>query len=79
MAYWFIEGHDPGGSKQFQYYMDTDSDVNNLPTSTSNGAEQESDSTVHLPCGKGSAALSIESGKLFTLNSNNQWVQLGGD
>ena len=50
MAYWFIAGYNPGGSKQFHYYMDTDSDVNNLPTSTSNGVEYDNDCVFHLPC-----------------------------
>ena len=77
MAYWFVAGTNPGASKQVQFYMDSDSDVVNLPTTTSNGVKQEDD-VSYLPCGKGSSALSIESGKVFMLNSNDGWIEFGG-
>lgn len=78
MAYWFVAGSEPGASRQVQYYLDTDSDVSNLPTSTNSGVKQGNDSASNLPCGKGSTALSIASGKLFILNSSDQWAEIGG-
>ena len=45
---------------QYQYIVDTDSDIENLPTSA-----------------KGSMAMSIESGKFYALNSNNEWASVG--
>lgn len=77
MAYWFAAGHNPGSSRQIQFIMDSDSDVANLPTATANGVKQDDDAT-HLPCGKGSLALSIASGKIYILNSSNQWTEMGG-
>ena len=72
MAYWFVSGANPGGSNQKQYMMDSDSDLTSLPTATSNGVKQADDVT-HLPCGRGSMALSIVSGNIYILNSNNEW------
>lgn len=78
MAYWINESAKAGNTRQFQYIMDTDSDKNSLPTSTSAGTQQEQDEVLHLPCGKGSMALSIASGKIFMLNSSDSWVEIGG-
>jgi len=54
--------------------MDEDSDKNNLPTTSASGVKQGGDSASYLPVGKGSVALSISSGKLFILNSSDEWV-----
>ena len=78
MAYWYVAGTNPGASQQVQYYLDSDSDVSLLPTSISPGAKQGNDSVLNLPCGKGSSALSIASGKLFILNSSDEWTEIGG-
>ena len=78
MAYWFKAGSTPGSSRQIEYLMDSDSDVSSLPTSSSDGTKQQGDSIVHLKCGKGSIALSIGTGNIFILNSNDSWVKIGG-
>ena len=78
MAYWYEAGHNPGASRQVSFLMDSDSDKNSLPTSTSQGTKQGTDDVLHMPVGKGSTALSIASGKLFILNSSNQWTEFGG-
>lgn len=78
MAYWIDASTKANNSRQFTYFMDTDNDVNSLPTSTSSGVKQGEDDTSCLPCGKGSTALSIETGKIFMLNSNNSWTAIGG-
>lgn len=78
MAYWINESAKVGTMRQLQYIMDTDTDKTSLPTSTTAGTQQGTDQTAHLPCGKGSMALSIASGKMFVLNSSNSWVEMGG-
>lgn len=78
MAYWIDASTKANNSRQFTYFMDTDSDVNSLPTSTASGAKQGNDEVSCLPCGKGSAALSIATGKVFMLNSSNVWTEIGG-
>ena len=50
------------------FIIDSDEDVSTLPTSA----------TGNVKTGKGSMALSIESGSLFILNSDDEWVTLGG-
>ena len=57
---------------QFQFIIDMDSDINNLPTSTTKGANGEN-------CvSKGSMAMSISSGSIFVLNSSDVWTEVGG-
>ena len=65
MAYFMHKGL-PKGQKE--YFIDTDSDVASLPTSTSTGEK----------AAKGSMAISIASGNLFILNSSDQWTKVGG-
>lgn len=77
MAYWINDTAPFSPTRQMQYIMDADTDKDNLPTATAEGASQD-DSVTHLKCGKGSTALSIESGKIFMLNSSNSWVEIGG-
>ena len=76
--YWIDASTQSNSSRQFQFFMDTDADKNNLPTSTTPGVQQGDDEVSCLPCGKGSTVLSIESGKAFILNSSDVWVQIGG-
>ncbi len=77
MAYWIDNNQPYVSGKQVQFFADTDADIANLPTATSTGVEQ-GDSVSHQIVGKGSTALSIESGNVYMLNSNNSWVQIGG-
>lgn len=58
--------------------MDSDSDVSSLPKKDTAGVKQESDSVSCLPCGKGSRAFSIGSGKTYILDSNDDWVEVVG-
>ena len=54
--------------------MDSDDDVNSLPTMTTNGVNQHDDMS-HFKVGKGSVALSIDSSKIFILKSDNTWKE----
>lgn len=78
MAFWINESAKVGNARQLQFIMDSDSDKNNLPTSSTSGTQQGNDTVVNLPCGKGSTAFSIASGKVFILNSSDSWVEIGG-
>lgn len=77
MAYWINDTARFSPTRQIQYIMDADTDKNNLPTVAADGVPQ-GDSVTHLKCGKGSTAFSIDSGKMFMLNSSNSWVEIGG-
>lgn len=78
MAYWIDETAKVGNRRQLSFFMDTDADINSLPTSSALGTQQGDDIVSCLYCGKGSAAISIESGKIYILNSNDQWIAIGG-
>lgn len=65
--------HKGENERQFQFFIDNDSDVSKLPTSTQKGSK--GDGCVSI----GSIAISIESGKLFVLNSSNIWTKVGKD
>lgn len=77
MAYWIDnkESYTPG--RQVQFFMDSDTDIANLPTSADFGVEQD-DSVAHQKVAKGSTALSIETGSVYMLNSSDSWVKIGG-
>lgn len=79
MAYWFAPNQKIGASGQAKFLMDTDTDVSSLPTSTTPGEKQTGNDVVHLPCGKGSIALSITSANIYVLNSQDEWVEFGDD
>lgn len=75
MAYWIDESAPVGSRRQITFLMDTDSDVANLPTSVASGVQQGQDVVSCQPCGKGSRALSIGSGNIFLLNSQDEWIE----
>ena len=77
MAYWIDNKGSDAPSRQISFFMDSDSDVSDLPTSASSG-ESQGDSVTHLPVNKGSRALSIDSGKKYILNSSDDWTEVGG-
>lgn len=49
--------------RRYDFIMDTDQDLADLPTE----------------CAPGSTALSCASGKVFIVNASHMWVELGGD
>jgi len=75
MAYWIDESAPVGSRRQMTFLMDSDSDVASLPTSVAAGIQQGQDIISCRPCGIGSRALSIGSGNIFLLNSQNQWIE----
>ena len=78
MAYWYDDAS-PGGNtsrRVIDFIADTDSDIDDLPTSITEGKPQENDTTLHKCVEKGSSCLVIESSSLYMLNSDDQWVQM---
>lgn len=65
--------HKGESERQFQFFVDNDADIIELPTSTQKGSN--GDGCVSI----GSIAISMESGKLFVLNSSNIWTKVGKD
>ena len=78
MAYWIDNNAEVKNARQITFFMDSDSDVTNLPTSSTHGVQQGENIISCLPCGKGSVAMSIESSNIYMLNSANQWIKIGG-
>lgn len=78
MAYWYDDSSPRAKTSRrvVDYIADTDADIYNLPTSTTEGEPQENDSTAHKCVCKGSTCLVIDSALVYMLNSNDQWVQL---
>ena len=78
MAYWYDDTSSRANTSRrcVNYIADTESDINDLPTSTTEGAVQGNDTTLHRCVDKGSSCLVIDTGAVYMLNSNNQWVQL---
>lgn len=78
MAYWYdsnaLKGKSSG--RMVEYIADTDSDINDLPTSTTEGVPQEGDSTLHRCVEKGSTCLVINPSSLYKLNSKDEWVEM---
>ena len=62
MAIQQIRPYSTCDKRRYDYIMDTDADVENLPKT----------------CAAGSTALSAASGKMFIVNASGDWVELGG-
>ena len=77
MAYWINDSVLYSPSRQVQFFMDSDSDKDDLPTSSAEGTSQ-GDTVTHKKVGKGSTVLSISSGKVFILDSEDNWTEIGG-
>lgn len=81
MAYWIDQSAlsiSAGGSRVIPFLCDTDEDVANLPTSSSEGVKQGNDETSCKKCAKGSDCLAIQSANYYVLNSNDEWKLVGG-
>ena len=76
MAYWIHESGNGTRAKFKVFFMDADTDLANLPTSDTEGVKQDIDPYAHECCDIGSQCLSIESSKVFVLNSENEWTDI---
>lgn len=75
MAYWYDDTSARGLTSRrcVDFMMDSEEDLEALPTSSAEGEPQGDDSTLHLKVAKGSTAMSIETKILYILNSKDQW------
>ena len=76
MAYWVQSAGSKTRSGYRLFYMDSDADATNLPTTSSEGAKQDVDSTAHRKCSVGSESLCISTGDVYVLNSSDEWKKL---
>lgn len=75
MAYWLTGKNATGTANICSYIMDDDSDLSDLPTSSSEGLNQN-DGVSHKKADKGSKAFSISSSKNYILNSSDEWTEI---
>jgi hypothetical protein len=76
MAYWLDSSQSYAGSPvQRDFWCDTDSDIQNLPTSAHEGVQQGEDTVSCQKCEKGSTCFCISPTKLYILNSQDEWVE----
>ena len=77
--YWFDETAPVGAGRQVTFFLDNDLDVTNLPTHTRAGSnlDNPNDTTLSRPVGIGSKAFVIGSARLYMLDSNDNWVEVG--
>ncbi len=80
--YW-IDTSDTGrlysSDAQVPYWADDESDVQNLPTTSSPGVQQGEDTVSCRPCGKGSTCTVIGDGHgaiVYALKSTDEWKRL---
>lgn len=66
MAYFLYKGEE---ERQMQFMIDEVSDLNDLPTTTTAGANG------HDVVGAGSSAICIGSGDVYFLNSSDEWIK----
>ena len=76
MAYWINQSGSDNRPNWRQFYCDTDTDVENLPTSRSNGVKQDGDSTASEACSIGSECLVLDSASVYVLNSSDKWIKI---
>ena len=76
MAYWINQAGNSTRPNWRQFYCDADSDIDNLPTSTTEGVKQDVDSMAHKCCSVGSECLSLETSSVYVLNSSNKWAKI---
>ena len=76
MAYWINQSGNSTRPNWRQFYCDTDTDINNLPTSSRQGIKQEGDSSAHQSCSVGSECLVLDTTRVYILNSSDVWREI---
>lgn len=61
------------------FICDSTSDVGNLPTNKGMGVKQENDSVSDEKCAVGSRAEVTETGDIYILSANGEWIAKPGD
>lgn len=76
MAYSIMKIDCSNHSNRIEYLCDKMSDVENLPTSSKNGKDLNSDNITNQPCAISSVALCIENSSRYILGNDNIWHKL---
>lgn len=76
--YWIDASSSVSGGNQKTFCCDTESDINNLPTTTTEGAVQAGNNVVNQRVEMGSKCMVVETGELYILGSSNTWDKVGG-
>ena len=77
MAYWLDSAINFKSKNRKAFLIDDDSELANLPTTTSYGLEQTGgQNVINKPVEMGSVAYSIGSQNRFCLNSQDQWIKV---
>ena len=76
MAYWIQEtGGNHNLSNYRMFYFDTESEIDDLPTATKEGKQQDDDSVSAQKCSYGSEAYCLETGSVYILSKDTDtWM-----
>ena len=78
MSFWYddLSPRSTSSRRVVSFCADQTSDLASLPTSTTEGIPQGTDSTLHNKVAKGSTCLVIEDSSVWMLNSSDEWCEL---
>lgn len=74
MSYWINQAGNSNRADWRSFYCDEDKDVDSLPNSKEKGVLQDVDPVANHCCSIGSACLSLATGNIFLLGSDDIWV-----
>lgn len=74
MSYWINQAGNSNRADWRSFYCDEDKDVDSLPNSKEKGVPQDVDPVANHCCSIGSACLSLSTGNIFLLGSDDIWV-----
>lgn len=61
------------------FYAETENDINNLPTQTQKGSQDDGDTVANSTCTAGSECVVIATGNVYVLGKeSNTWDKFGG-
>ena len=65
-----------GSSRQVDFFADEASDINNLPTTSTDGVKQGENDVSNKIVAPGSSCFVIATGDKYILNSNDEWIKI---
>lgn len=76
MAYWINNAINFKSKNRKGFLCDSASDLQDLPTTTTYGKEQDGKNVINQPVEMGSVAYVIDTQKRYCLNSRDVWVEI---
>lgn len=73
MAYYFNKGLE---ERQESFFVETEEDISKLPTTTTEGDKTKAKDSAYRKVAAGSIALCIETGDVYILNTNDNWIKV---